>query len=197
MIRPATMRRAVSHWHAAAFAALALAASGLQAAELDLNLNDDAAKLSYAADVSPRNLRVDGGVLHHQDRGDVLHIGLNLTGEASAGANPVTGGLGGRIIYADADLNNRDAVYLGVGGFLRYTLPTYDRFSVYGHVYYAPDVLAFGDGDRYQEIEARLSYNVLRQADLYLGVRYSNARFDNAGSQTIDNGLHIGIQLRF
>jgi hypothetical protein len=197
MTKLATTRRAAAVRPLVALTACALSATGLQAAELDLNLNDDAAKLSYAADVSDRNLRVDGGVLHHQDRGDVLHIGLNLIGDASPGANPVTGGLGGRLIYADADLNNRDAVYLGIGGFLRYTLPTYDRFSVYGHLYYAPDVLAFGDGDRYQEAEARVSYNVLRQADLYLGVRYSNARFDNAGSQTIDNGLHIGIQLRF
>lgn len=197
MIPAVPIRRSLALCHAATLAVIALAAPAAMAAELDLNLNDDAAKLSYAADVSERNLRVDAGALHHQDRGDVLHVGLNLTGEASGGANPVTGGLGGRIIYADADLNDRDAVYLGIGGFLRYTLPEYNRFSIYGHVYYAPDVLAFGKGDRYQELEARVSYNVLRQADVYLGVRYANARFRNAGSQTIDNGLHVGIQLRF
>lgn len=197
MIFAVTKRRLGARRRCALLAACTLLAPALGAAELDLNLNDDAARLTYAADVSDRNLRVDGGILHHQDRGDVLHVGLNLTGEASPGSNPVVGGLGGRIIYADADLNNRDALYLGIGGFLRYTLPEYNRFSVYGHLYYAPDVLAFGDGDRYEEIEARVSYNVLRQADIYLGVRYSNARFENGGSQTMDNGLHVGIQLRF
>lgn len=177
--------------------AMAMTCGGVQSAELDLNLNDDAARLSYAWDVSPRNLRLDAGWLHHQDRGDVIHVGLHLTGEASAGSNPVVGGLGGKIFVINPDGTSLDATVLGIGGFVRYTLPTWDRFNVYGHAYFAPDVLSFGDGDRYQEIEARIGYNVLREADIYLGVRYSNIEFDPFGDVTMDNGLHAGIQLRF
>ena len=176
---------------------LVLACAGTHAAELDLNLNDDAARLSYAWDVSPRNLRVDAGWLHHQDRGDVINIGLHLTGEASGGSNPLVGGLGGKVFIINPDGTNLDATVLGVGGFIRYTLPTYDRFNVYAHAYFAPDVLSFGDGDRYQEVEARIGYNVLREADVYLGVRYSNIEFEPFGDVTMDNGLHAGIQLRF
>jgi hypothetical protein len=176
---------------------LAIAPASGSAAELDLNLNDDAARLSYAWDVSPRNLRIDAGWLHHQDRGDVISVGLHLTGAASAGSDPVVGGLGGKLFFIDPDGTRLDATVLGIGGFLRYTLPTYNRFNVYGHAYFAPDVLSFGDGDRYQEVEARIGYNVLRQADVYLGVRYSNIEFDPAGERTMDNGLHVGIQLRF
>ncbi|MEL7298409.1 MAG: hypothetical protein AAGJ86_12175, partial [Pseudomonadota bacterium] len=56
--------------------ALALAMTG-HAAELDLNLNDGAARLSFASDVTARKLRFDLGWLHHQDRGDVVNAGLH------------------------------------------------------------------------------------------------------------------------
>ena len=176
--------------------ALALTATG-HAAELDLNLNDDAARLSFASDITARNLRFDLGWLHHQDRGDVVNVGLHLTGEASPGANPVIGGLGGKILVIDPDALNVDAVVLGIGGYLRYTMPQYDRINVYAHAYIAPDVLSFGDGDRFHEVEARIGYNVLREADVYIGLRNISANFDNGAELTVDTGLIAGIQLRF
>lgn len=182
---------------AAAILTATLLSATASAGELDLSLNDDAARLNYAWHTAAENLRLDAGWLHHQDRGDVIHLGLHLEGAASSGANPVVGGLGGKVFVIEPDGANVDAVVLGVGGFLRYTLPRYNRFNVYGHAYFAPDVLAFGDGDQYREIEARIGYNVLREADVFLGVRYSNIEFDPAGDITMDNGLHIGIQLRF
>ncbi|MEN7343793.1 MAG: YfaZ family outer membrane protein [Pseudomonadota bacterium] len=176
---------------------LAATASSGHAAELDLNLNDDAARLSFASDVTARKLRYDIGWLHHQDRGDVIHAGLHLTGEASGGQSPVIGGLGGKLFIIDSSIFNQDAVALGIGGFVRYTLPEYNRINLYGHAYFAPDVLAFGDGDQYQELEARIGYNVLREADVYIGLRYVSVGFDSGPEATIDNGLVAGIQLRF
>lgn len=167
------------------------------AAELDLNVNDDAARLTYAWDLPERKLRFDAGWLHHQDRGDVGHLGLQLVDLASGGRNPVRGGLGGKVFYSNSDSLDESGFALALGGFLSYTLPRYNRFSVSGHVYFAPDVLAFSGSEGYQEFEARVSYNVLRQADVYLGVRYSEADFGDDGDALIDNGLHVGIQLRF
>jgi len=174
-----------------------MAAPGAGAAELDINVNNDAARLTYAWQVPERDLRFDAGWLHHQDRGDVGHLGLNLVGLASAGRNPVRGGLGGKLFYTNSDLIDESGFALGLGGFLAYTPPAYNRFSVSAHVYFAPDVLAFSGADGYQEFEARLSYNVLREADIYLGARYAKADFDDRGDALIDNGLHVGIQLRF
>ncbi|MEL7298646.1 MAG: YfaZ family outer membrane protein, partial [Pseudomonadota bacterium] len=121
----------------------------------------------------------------------------HLTGEASPGANPVIGGLGGKIFVIDPDALNVDAVVLGIGGYLRYTMPQYDRINVYAHAYIAPDVLSFGDGDRFHEVEARIGYNVLREADVYVGLRNISASFDNGAELTVDTGLIAGIQLRF
>ncbi|WP_405238866.1 YfaZ family outer membrane protein [Lentisalinibacter orientalis] len=176
---------------------LLMAAPSAGAADLDINVNDDAARLTYAWQVPERKLQFDAGWLHHQDRGDVGHLGLHLVDLASGGRNPVRGGLGGKLFYTNADRLDESGFVVGLGGFLAYTLPTYNRFSVSGHLYFAPDVLAFSGADGYQEFEARLSYNVLREADIYLGARYSKADFDDRGDALIDNGLHVGIQLRF
>ncbi len=167
------------------------------AADLDLNFNDDAARFTYGWELPERKLRVDAGWLHHQDRGDVGHVGLHLVDLASTGPNPLRGGLGGKLFYADSDRRDDSGFAVGLGGFLAYTLPQFNRLTVSGHLYFAPDVLAFSGAEGYQEFEARLSYNVLRQADIYLGARYSEADFGNRGKALIDNGLHVGIQLRF
>ncbi|MEL6449233.1 MAG: YfaZ family outer membrane protein [Pseudomonadota bacterium] len=170
---------------------------GAHASELNLSLNDDAARLTYAWDVADNGLKLDGGWLHHQDRGDVINLGLHLEGAASSGTSPVIGGLGGKVFFIDPDGVGFNATVIGVGGYLRYTLPQYNRFNLYAHAYFAPDVLSFGDDDTYREFEARVGYNVLREADVFLGVRYANVDFDGAGDLTMDNGLHLGIQLRF
>ncbi len=186
---------------AVAVAAAALVSAPASAGDLDLSINDDAARLNYAWKTSDDGVRLDGGYLYHQDRGDVIHVGLHLEGEASSGDNPVEGGLGGKLFYVSPDRFGFDALAIGLGGYLRYTLPRYNRFNLYGHAYFAPDVLAFQDGKQYREIEARIGYNVLREADIFLGVRYSNAEFDldflGTPDVTMDNGLHLGIQLRF
>ena len=164
---------------------------------LDLNVNNDAVRLTADFDLS-NNLVVDGSWLHHQDRGNVLGAGLHLTGAATGGSNPVHAGLGGRLLWVDSDVGNRDdGQVLAIGGFVTYTLPDYNRFVVGGSLYYAPDVLSFGDATRYTEYNAWAGYSVLRQGQVYLGVRGVSADFKRSDSVTIDTGLHLGLRLRF
>lgn len=164
---------------------------------LDLNINDKAARITVDFELS-NNLLVDGTWLHHQDRGNVVGAGLHLTGAATGGRNPLQAGLGGRLIAADAKVGARDdGVALPIGGFVNYTLPEYDRFVVGGSVYYAPDVLSFGDMTRYLEGNAWAGYSVLRQGQLYLGLRSVRGSFKNGPSVTFDSGLHFGLRLRF
>ena len=164
---------------------------------LDISVNDDTARLTYQWQHPSRAVRVDGGWLHNQDRGEVIHLGVHVTGDASSGDAPLIGGDGGRVVQVRPHGGPQEAKQLGKGGFVRYTLPKYNRFNVYGHGYIAPDVLAFGDGAQYTEIEARFGYNVLRNADVFVGIRHIKTEFDPAGELTSDNGVHVGIQLRF
>ena len=165
--------------------------------ELDFNLNDDTAKLGFAFTPEGRDWRFGGGWLHHQDNGDIGYVDGYLTGNASSGANPLTAGLGGKLLFVDADRADADGGALAVGGFLRYALPQLNRLSFGGAAYFAPDVLGFGDLGQYTEISAYAAYNVLRDADLYVGVRNIKADFDERGDVTVDTGLNVGFRLRF
>ena len=164
---------------------------------IDLNLSDDAVRASFATRLGNEGLQVGAGWLHQQDKGDVVHLGLHLVDAAADNGADLTAGIGTRLYFVDADSAQRDGSALAIGGFVRYVFPEYNRFSVGGHLYFAPDVVAFGDLNRYSEIEARVSYNVLRDADVYIGVRSARARFEPDGSVNFNSGLLFGIQMRF
>ena len=164
---------------------------------LDLNVNDKAARVTadfrLRADVS-----VDGSAFYHDDRGNVLAAGLHVIGSASGGRNPLEAGLGGRLAWIDSDHLGKDSgSALPIGGFVNYRIPGYDRFSVGGSAYYAPDVLSFSEVSEYQEYNAWAAYDVLRQGQVYFGVRGIRADFEASPEVTFDSGWHLGLRLRF
>lgn len=164
---------------------------------LDVNLNNDAARIAVDFDLS-NNLVVDGSFFHHQDNGNILGAGLHLTGDASGGRSPVRAGLGGGLYYIDSDTRARDSGgAVPLGGFVQYTFPEFDRFSVGGSLHYAPGILSFGDVDDYLEAQVWGGYSVLRDGIVYLGYRRIEAGFDGTPDVTFDSGLHIGLKLRF
>ncbi len=164
---------------------------------LSLDLNDDAARLTYARTLDNDTMRVDASWLHHQDNGNAASVGFHITGNAATESRPVNAGIGGRLYLVDAEDADADGQALAVGGFFEAKLPTYDRVGFGGHVYYAPDVLGFGDVDDLFDISARVTWSVLREGDVYLGVRNVKGDFGNRGEATLDTGLHIGFILNF
>ena len=179
---------------AALFACAPLAHS---ANGIDLNVNNKAARVTVDFDLS-NNLQVDANLYHHQDKGNVFGAGLHLTGAATGGRDPLRAGLGGRLLRIDSKVAGRDdGTALPLGGFVNYRLPDYNRFVVGGSIYYAPDVLAFGDVTRYWEYNAWAGYSVLRDGQIYLGLRGIRASFDASPNVTFDSGVHFGLRLRF
>lgn len=178
---------------------LLIAAGGAQADSLDLNLNNDAVRLTFSWDARDDKLTFDAGWLHHQDNGNVAHVGLHLVDFAASGPSAPEVGIGGRLFYVDADTgpSSQQGGALGLGGFFRYALPQANRFAVRGHLYFAPDVVAFGDTEKYLEAALGIGYNVLRDADLYIGYRYVKAEFTGAPDLTMDTGVHVGLHLSF
>lgn len=177
-------------------AGLSLSASAL-ADRLDLSFNADAFRVEYARPFPRNALEWDVGWLHEQDNGDVIHGSLHLTGQASQGQNPLRGGLGLRIAYTNGDRSKQDGVGVAVGGYFRYPIPRYNRFIIGGHAYIAPSVLSIGELDQYQDFGIRLAYNVMKDADVYVGLRYVEGQYDEARDATFDDGLNIGVALRF
>lgn len=163
----------------------------------DINLNDDVVTAAFTWRLGDRKLLAGIGGLHNQDRGDVLHGEVHLVDVASSSADALQAGLGVRLIFADPDVASVDGTAVALGGFARYVLPDADRFSIRGHLYYAPDVVSFGDLDEYYEIGARVGYNVVRDADVYIGVRTVKTEYDGGGDLSFDSGVHIGFEFRF
>jgi hypothetical protein len=181
----------------AAVVLLACSASALAANAIDLNVNNSALRLKVDFELS-NNILVDGSWFYDNDRGNVFGAGFHLTGAATGGANPVYAGLGGQLLWIDSKTRGRDdGQALPIGGFVRYTIPEYDRFSVGGSLYFAPSVLSFGDVDQYYEYTAWAGYHVLRDGVIYLGVRRIRAEFDKSPSVSFDTGIHVGVRLRF
>lgn len=180
----------------AVIAAASLSTMPAMATELDLNLNDDAVRLSVAWPFRDQ-VQLYAGGLTHQDRGELIHIGGQLVDVAASGSAPLTAGLGGRFVFASPDAAPDDEFMLALGGFVKYVFPTANRFSVMATAHYAPDVLGFGDVEQLIDVTARVSYNVLRDADIYLGARYVSIEIENVPDITLDNGLVVGFQFRF
>ncbi len=169
----------------------------LMADEISLSFNTDAFRVDYSRPFSDRALQWNTGWLQDSDKGTVLHGGLHLTGQIAEGPNPVRGGLGMRLVYTNGDRSKQDGFGLGVGGFFKYNFPRYDRFFVAGHAYYAPSVLSVGELDSYADLDLRAGYNVMRNADAYIGVRHVKGDYDDAPDVKYDSGLHVGLALRF
>lgn len=170
-------------------------ASTAQAAQLDFDLSDKAARIDYRFDVTDTGLKADVGLLHHKDDGDLLYAGIVLVGDAAQAEEAFTAGLGLRVAALDANAAG-DGAALAIGGFLRYVFPDYNRFALGGDAYIAPSVTSFGDVERYYEVSLRGEYRLTKNAGLYVGAREVKGDF-GTGYATIDDGLYVGISLEF
>lgn len=178
---------------------MSFACAQVLADEVDLSLNSDALRLQYVYEMESTGLNFDGGWLYHSDNGDVVHGGIHLVDLASSGGrDKIEAGIGGRIVYTDGEVSNQSGFSVPIGGFARYTPRAIDRLSVSASLYFAPSILTIGDMDQYQEYALKVSYNVLRQADVYIGARYVRGDYDNNVPDVhFDTGMNIGISLRF
>lgn len=164
---------------------------------LDINLNGDSVRMGFTWRLGDPRYLADLGWLYNQDRGDVVHASFHLVDAASGSGTALQAGLGVRLVHTRTDPSTFDGTALALGGFARYTLPDADRFNVGGYGYYAPDVTSFGDQSEYYEVGVRFGYSVLRDGDIYLGLRRVEAEYKGFGGFKIDSGLHIGFELRF
>lgn len=171
---------------------------------LDLSLNDDAARMTYEADMSRsgmKGLLIDAGYYYNDTQkinrsdADMIHLGLQVTGDNWSQAGVFNIKVGGRLIYTNLD-PLYDIMALGLGGEFRFS-PVH-RLGIGASGYYAPRILAFMDGERYSELGVKLDYQLLQQAYIYVGYRKILVRVDGAPSSTeLDDSGHLGLKLTF
>lgn len=165
--------------------------------EVNLSFNSDALRIIYDHSLSEGNAVLDGGWLYNSDSGHMVHAGLALAGDAATGRYPVRGKLGLRLGWFDGDESSQSGGAVAVGGGLAYTLPRYNRFTISGSAWFAPEITSFSDAEEYRELEARIIYGFLRQADVFVGARYIRVDYDAGGKVLFDTGMHLGVAMRF
>lgn len=125
-----------------------------------------------------------------------LHAGATLTGDAGAtnGAK-LTGGLGARLQFVSAD--HEDGGALALGGQLRLKLLQADRLRFNAGLWHGPDPASFGDIEGFLEYGVSVGYEVLRDAELYVGYRKIEVDIDGGPDVDLEDSAHIGIRLQF
>jgi hypothetical protein len=193
-----------SYARIAVAAGLLLSGTVVSAQTLDLNVSNDSALFRYIVrdtDSSGFGTKeVDLGLAYTTDDAIVGMFGAQVVAEAGSRSPGLDAGLGLKLFGANADLDDQDDMSLfalTLGGQLRFVPPPMPRlgFSVQG--FFSPDVVTFGDADRFVYLSAAVEYRVLPQAMIYLGYRKMRAGIEDGGTATIESGGHLGFQLEF
>ena len=183
-----------------------LASAPLRAEVFDASVSQDTVRLGVSGPLS-RLFAVDkgeydvGGVYGDIDDFDSenflsLHAGATLTGEAGSTNNAkLLGGLGARLQYVNADHENGGA--LALGGNLRLKLLQADRLRFNANLWYGPDPASFGDIQEFLEYSVSVGYEVLRDAELYVGYRKIEVDVGSGPNVDLEDGAHIGMRLQF
>lgn len=179
------------------FLLLAATAFSAQAANLDFNLGSNAAAVDYTASLTDSGLEGDLLYLHHTNKVDIGAAGVDLVGNASPVGSPLIFGMGGKLFYLNPKNGEGSGSALGVGAHFRYTWPTYNRFILSGELYYAPNIVSFQNVDHFMLVGVSAGYEVLRNADVYVGYRHVSASFNGSQDVTLDTSFMLGLNLTF
>lgn len=175
--------------------ALSIAATPALAADFDLSLTNDSAKGQFNFTPNTSDIQAGAGYTYHQGSRHIFNLDLHAQGRTAIGNLPTTAGIGFRGISWDDD--NLDGGAIGLGGFATMNIPNVPGLSVNGSLHYAPSILSFGDSDSLTSLETRVSYRVIRNAEVFGGYRYLNTDLDPRGDINLDEGLMAGMKLYF
>ena len=181
----------------ALFLLLSAAAVAAQGANLDFNLASNAAAVDYTANLTESGLEGDLLYLHHTNKVDIAAVGVDLVGNASPVGSPLLFGVGAKVFAINPKGGQGDGSAVGVGAHVRYTWPTYNRFILGGQLYYAPNIVSFQNVSHFMLASVDAGYEVLRNADVYVGYRHVTGSFNGSQDVTLDTSFMLGLSLTF
>lgn len=166
---------------------------------VDINLSNDVARFQYLAPmghVGQGKSEFHMGFLYNDSNNILGDVGL-LVMNSAGNANHLSGGIGGKVLFAR--IANNHAVALALGGKIR-SAPFGDkRLGITGQLYFAPDIVTFGDADRYLETGVGVEYEIMPPAVVYIGYRKIKMGIKAAlvPDLRLDEGAHVGIRITF
>lgn len=173
-----------------------LAIGSAQAHTLDLAINNDAVGFDFTTQLRKSELNLGGGILHHKDGGDAYYASVFVADNVNKQSG-ILAGIGARYYFIDADEIDQDGTALGLGGFVTWDIPSVPNLSLRGDLYYAPDVLSFGEVETYADFSGRVQYRLIEQAWVHAGYRRARVSPEEGDDQNIDEGGFIGLMVWF
>ncbi|MGB7596938.1 MAG: YfaZ family outer membrane protein [Gallionella sp.] len=169
---------------------------------VDINLRDTSAQFQYISSLGRDplgNTKFHMGVLYVNRNNMLGDFGLVVQDELGDNAPGFSVGVGIKGLIAKVSngpiYNNTTAIALG--GLVRYSPPATRRLGIVGEVYASPNIVTFGDANRYLEANARLEYEVIPQAVAYIGYRTIQFGLNNQPNTTLDEGVNLGVRISF
>ena len=170
---------------------LLLTANALKADGLDIFLNDKTVGVEYLT--TYRGSDISFGFLTGAPSNWVASAGLLVLGNEYGPDSKIEGGLGVKIYLSSIGGNSIMAV--AIGGQVIY-FPQSSKIGVGGFLYYSPDIITFG-GTSFIETGVRAEYRMFETASIYAGLHNVTVSPDSGGTVKVDDGFHVGINLRF
>jgi hypothetical protein len=171
--------------------------SVLAEGELDFRISDDT--IGGGISSSSYDSSLNYGFEHfYRDEGDsinISNINLHARGQTVIANLPATVDIGAEATYMKEGNFKGSAIAFGAN--LRMNLPTAPGVSLEGRAHYAPDIVAFGDSDRFLRLRTQVNYRVIQNADISAGYQYLSTGIKNGGDRTFESGLYLGMKLIF
>lgn len=164
-----------------------------QAATIDLNINNDTVRAEYDARLPQNRLSLSVGGLYHEKNTattTLAMVGLHTQEDTAT----YSVGVGGKGYWLNSKGVSGLALGLGAQGSL--SIPQIPQVRVGGHFYYAPRVISFGDVDGISDLEVRGYYQLLKDADVYLGYRKLGVDVGSS-SGDLESGFNVGFVMHF
>ena len=170
---------------------------------LDVTLRDTSAQFQYKSSLGRDALgktEFHAGFLYANKNNSMADFGLVVKDELGGNAPGYSVGVGLKGLVAKVTGDNpTDSTVsaLAVGGLLRYSPPTMPRAGIVGQVYFSPNIVTFGDADRFVEAGARIEYEVIPQAVVYVGYRRIGFGLKTQSYAVLDEGFNLGVRMSF
>lgn len=173
-----------------------------QAEIVDLNIGNKTFRGGFSGPLSRfmqgTTGQYDAGlVFNRQSRGNLYqaHVGVLMAGDVGLSEVNLAAGIGGRMLYSKLGSSGGGA--LALGGQVEARPASFNRLGLSATSYYAPSITSFGDLNRYMENTVSLDYEVIHGGSVYGGYRNIKQEMGNSGNVTVDNGLNLGVRLKF
>jgi hypothetical protein len=184
-----------------AASAMATISTTALAEAIDVTLRDSSAQLQYKSSMGRDALgktEFHVGVLYANGSNMMTDFGLVVKDELGGNAPGFSVGVGLKGLAAkvtDTNPTTGSVSALAIGGLLRYS--PVSRVGIVGQLYFSPNVVTFGDADRYFEAGTRLEFEVIPQAVVYVGYRRIGFSIKTQAYAVLDEGFNLGVRMSF